>query len=86
MWLWLWCRLAAEALIGPLAWEPPYAVVGVTLKSKKQKELSLKKWSPPHPRHLLPPGGHSMPLSELTSLRPPGFHPAMTKNNYKALI
>ena len=24
--LWLWCRLAATALIGPLAWEPPYAM------------------------------------------------------------
>ena len=24
--LWLWCRLAATAPIGPLAWEPPYAV------------------------------------------------------------
>ena len=23
--LWLWCRLAAAALIRPLAWEPPYA-------------------------------------------------------------
>ena len=23
--LWLWCRLAATDLIGPLAWEPPYA-------------------------------------------------------------
>ena len=23
--LWLWCRLAAAALIGHLAWEPPYA-------------------------------------------------------------
>ena len=23
--LWLWCRLAATGLIGPLAWEPPYA-------------------------------------------------------------
>ena len=21
--LWLWCRPAATALIGPLAWEPP---------------------------------------------------------------
>ena len=28
---WLWCRPAATALIGPLAWEPPYAA-GVTLK------------------------------------------------------
>ena len=34
---WLWCRLAAVALIGPLAWEPPYAV-GVTLKSQKKKK------------------------------------------------
>ena len=24
--LWLWCRLAAIAPIGPLAWELPYAV------------------------------------------------------------
>ena len=31
--LWLWCRLAAAALIGPLAWEPPYTVVEA-LKSK----------------------------------------------------
>ena len=23
--LWLWCMLAAAALIQPLAWEPPYA-------------------------------------------------------------
>ena len=23
--LWLWRRLVATALIGPLAWEPPYA-------------------------------------------------------------
>ena len=35
--LWLWCRLAAIALIGPLAWEPPYAS-GAALKSKKKKK------------------------------------------------
>ena len=23
---WLWCRLAAAAPIGPLTWEPPYAM------------------------------------------------------------
>ena len=34
--LWLWCRLVATALIGPLAWEPPYAV-GVPLKRQKTK-------------------------------------------------
>ena len=32
--LWLWYRLAAVAPIGPLAWEPPYAV-GAALKKKK---------------------------------------------------
>ena len=35
--LWLWCRLAAVAPIGPLAWKPPYAM-GVALKSKKKKK------------------------------------------------
>ena len=35
MLLWLWCRLAAVAPIGPLAGELPYAA-GVALKSKKK--------------------------------------------------
>ena len=34
VWLWLWHRSAAVALIGPLAWEPPYAA-DVALKRKK---------------------------------------------------
>ena len=42
--LWLWRRLAATAPIGPLAWEPPYAM-GATLekalKKKKKKSLPL---------------------------------------------
>ena len=33
--LWLWCRPSATALIGPLAWEPPYTV-GEALKSKNK--------------------------------------------------
>ena len=37
----LWCRLAATAPIGSLAWEPPYAT-GVTLKSKKKKKERKK--------------------------------------------
>ena len=37
--LWLWCRMAAAALIQPLAWEPPYAT-GVVLK-KKKKPISV---------------------------------------------
>ena len=35
--LWLWRRLAATALIRPLAWEPPYAA-GVAQKWKKKKK------------------------------------------------
>ena len=35
--LWPWCRLAATALIQPLAWEPPYAV-GVAQKRKKERK------------------------------------------------
>ena len=40
--LWLWCRWAAVALIGPLAWEPPYAV-GVALRSKEEKKKKPNK-------------------------------------------
>ena len=31
--LWLWCRPAATAVIGPLAWEPPYPT-GAALKKR----------------------------------------------------
>ena len=33
---WLWCRLAAVAPIGPLAWELPYAA-GAAQKRKSKK-------------------------------------------------
>ena len=36
--LWLWCRLAAAALIQSLAWEFPYAT-GAALKRQKKKNL-----------------------------------------------
>ena len=38
--LWLWCRLAAVALIQPLAWELPYAA-SATLKRKKIVGINL---------------------------------------------
>ena len=38
LWLWLWHRPAAVALIGPPAWEPPYYAVGVARKIKKKSE------------------------------------------------
>ena len=41
--LWLWCRPAAIPLIGPLAWEPPYAA-GVGLKRLK-KSKRKKNWT-----------------------------------------
>ena len=39
--LWLWCRPAAVAPTGPLAWEPTYAG-GAALKSKKKKKKEKK--------------------------------------------
>ena len=40
--LWLWCRPAAAAPIGPLTWELPYAT-GTTIKKKKQTNNNNKK-------------------------------------------
>ena len=43
--LWLWCRLAAVAHIGPLSWEPPCSV-GAALKRKKEKKGKEKQGVP----------------------------------------
>ena len=40
--LWLWRKLAATALIRPLAWEPPYAS-GAALKKDKRQNKQTKK-------------------------------------------
>ena len=40
-WLWLWCRPAAIAPIGPLAWEPPYAT-GVAQEMAKRQQQQKK--------------------------------------------
>ena len=37
--LWLWCRPAATAPIGPLAWEPLYALSEALKSQKKKKKL-----------------------------------------------
>ena len=42
MLLWLWCRLAAAALIRLLAWELPHAT-GVALKTKTKTKTKTKK-------------------------------------------
>ena len=63
--LWLWHRLAATTLIGPLAWEPPYAA-DVALERQKDKKKKSKrekkkveqilpwicKYLPPHLKNL----------------------------------
>ena len=36
--LWLWCRQAASAPIGPLAWEPPYAAGCGPKKTDRKKD------------------------------------------------
>ena len=41
--LWLWCRPAATALIGPPAWEPPYAAGAALEKAKRQKTKQKNK-------------------------------------------
>ena len=40
--LWPWCRLAAAALIQPLAWELPYTM-GVALKKRKKKKKCMRE-------------------------------------------
>ena len=40
--LWLWCRPAAIATIGPLAWEPPHATC-MALKRQKTKTKQTKR-------------------------------------------
>ena len=45
----LWSRPAAMAPIGPLAWEPPYAVGAAV---KRQKNLKIKQITGPLERHI----------------------------------
>ena len=39
----VWCRLAAIAPIGPLAWELPYAAGAVLKKQKKKSSRQRRK-------------------------------------------
>ena len=40
--LWLWCRPAAAAPIGPLAWELPCALGAALKRQKKKKERNIQ--------------------------------------------
>ena len=46
-WLWLWCRLAATAPTGLLAWESPYAAAAALkrqkIKTKKPPTIQSRK-------------------------------------------
>ena len=44
LWLWLWRRPAAAALIQPLAWEPPYAA-GAALKRQNKNKQTKKDFA-----------------------------------------
>ena len=44
--LWLWHRLAATAVIGPLVWDPPPAE-GAALKRQKTKKKKRKEKKKP---------------------------------------
>ena len=44
---WLWRRLAATALVRPLAWEPPYAVGAALEKTKRPKKKKKVNWKLP---------------------------------------
>ena len=48
--LWLWHRLSATAPIGPLDWEPPYAMGAALEKAKRQKKEKKKKKKNPTAR------------------------------------
>ena len=40
--LWLWHRPGATALIGPLAWEPPYAMSAALKRQKTKKKKNTE--------------------------------------------
>ena len=46
--LWLWCRLAAIALIRPLAWESPYATSMALKRQKTKKKENAVVWFDTH--------------------------------------
>ena len=50
--LWLWQRSAAVALIRPLAWELPHAA-GAVLKSKKQTKKKTKQKKTKKKTHII---------------------------------
>ena len=50
--LWLWCRPAAAAPIGPLAWEPPYATSAAPKRQDKKKSVCWREGQGRHNEQL----------------------------------
>ena len=78
----LWCRLAAAASIGPLAWEPPCAM-GTALKKKNRKclEIASVNWAG---REELSNGSETM-MGRSKQVSGEGEFQAEAKANAKAL-
>ena len=64
--LWLWCRLAATALIRPLAWEPPICHGRGPRNGKKKKDKKKRKLG-------LTPGHGTFPGAKLLSYKQKGL-------------
>ena len=66
--LWLWCRLAATALIRLLAWEPPYATGTVLEKAKRQQQKKkIRNFPLQSPSFTLDPCSLYQPLPSSTT-------------------
>ena len=61
--LWLQCRPAAVALIGPLAWEPPYAAGFLPKKTKRRRRRRRSRSSGFH-QCTAGREGHCCPMAE----------------------
>ena len=55
MWLWLWCRPAATAPFGPLAWEPPHATGAAPKREKNKKQKNKKALPAPYQESIIRP-------------------------------
>ena len=69
--LWLWRRLAAVALMQPLAWELPYAA-GVSLKNKQTKRFQVSRFTKNNSDGPEKPSGSEVQTYFNTIMKSPG--------------
>ena len=75
--LWLWCRPAVAALLGPLVWELPYAAGAVLKKKKRICMCPTLPSLPPGELSLLHSRSHPLPPLNLPQPRCPLALPAV---------